>query len=437
MRSHLRGRLPTAVAAGVVGTFALAFTAFASVPAHAATPPIRHVWQIQLENEDESATYGASSVATYLNDTLKPEGVFLANYYATGHVSLDNYLSELSGEPGNVDTLADCQRYQDYTGDATDTSGSVNAGAGCVYPASVKTLPDQLTAVGDTWQGFMEDMGNTPTRETSTCGQPTVSGTSTAVNPAAIPPAADDTQDATASDQYAARHNPFIYFHSLIDVPQGSTMSACQANVKPLTQFAASLASPANYTWITPNLCNDGHDAPCAGPDITGANPGPGGLVSADAFLKVVVPQIMASAAYKQAGLIVITFDEGSDSDTASCCGEVTGTTGTQPAGGGGLIGTLLLSPLLTPHTSTVDYNHYSLLRSYEDLFGVTTGGADGKGHLGQAAVAPAFGDDVYETPSTDLPELPRGALLAVPVLIGLAAGATRRIRRRTSRPDN
>ena len=72
-------------------------------------------------------------------------------------------------------------------------------GNGCVYPAGVKTVADQLEAKGLTWRGYMEDMG-TPCR-----------------HPAAN--AADDTQKAKVGDQYAARHNPFVYFHSITDSP--------------------------------------------------------------------------------------------------------------------------------------------------------------------------------------------------------------------------
>ena len=67
------------------------------------------------------------------------------------------------------------------------------------------------------------------------------------------------------------------------------------------------------FSWISPNLCDDGHDAPC----VTGA---PGGMAQAGCFLSQRVPKIMAAPAYQDCGLIVITFDEGSDS--AACCGE-------------------------------------------------------------------------------------------------------------------
>ena len=82
----------------------------------------------------------------------------------------------------------------------------------------------------------------------------------------------------------------------------------------------------------------------------------------------------------------MITFDEGSDS--AACCGEASGFGPDHPnvplpgknGPGGGRIGAVLLSPLIRPGTvSTVDYNHYSLLRTVEDIFGLP--------HLGDAAM--------------------------------------------------
>jgi hypothetical protein len=75
------------------------------------------------------------------------------------------------------------------------------------------------------------------------------------------------------------------------------------------------------FSWITPNMCSDGHDAVCHGNNLSGGFFGPntprapknytGGLYSADLFLKHVVPEIEKSAAFKDGGLIDITFDEG------------------------------------------------------------------------------------------------------------------------------
>ena len=109
--------------------------------------------------------------------------------------------------------------------------------------------------------------------------------------------------------------------------------------------------------------------------------------MSANAFLAKVVPMIQASAAYKNHGLILITFDEGADSDTTGCCGESVFSTG------GGKIGAVLLGPGLHTHKSTCAYNHFSELRTWEDLFGLTPAvthinGSDGKGHLAHAGDA-------------------------------------------------
>ena len=147
-------------------------------------------------------------------------------------------------------------------------------------------------------------------------------------------------------------------------------------------------AGTPNFAYIVPNLCHDGHDAPCK-------NGEPGGLISADAFLRRWVPRILASPAFKQDGLLVVTFDEGTDGD--ACCGEQPLPGGPVPGQfgpGGGRIGAVLLSPFIQPGTvSTQTYNHYSFLRSIENLFGL--------GYLGYAAAPQlhTFGSDVYTVP--------------------------------------
>ncbi len=80
----------------------------------------------------------------------------------------------------------------------------------------MQTLADQLQGEGLTWKGYMEDMGNTPTRDSANCGHPAVGSR-------------DPSFFATAADGYATRHNPFVYFHSIID-----DTASCDANVVPL-----------------------------------------------------------------------------------------------------------------------------------------------------------------------------------------------------------
>jgi hypothetical protein len=350
----------------------------ASTAPAAAASPVRHVFVIVLENQNASTTFGPGSPAPYLATTLTSAGAFVPGYYGIGHNSLDNYIAMVSGQAPTVATQGDCPDFIDVL-PGTPTSDGQVLGQGCVYPASVQTVAGQLQARGLSWKGYMEDMGNNPVRDNGvTCAHPAIGSP-------------DGTQQATATDQYATRHNPFVYFHSIIDNPAG-----CQARDVPLSRLPTDLASvksTPNLSFITPNLCHDGHDATCA--DGTA-----GGLPAADAFLRQWVPQITASPAFQRDGLLVIAFDEAA-SDSTACCGEQSGPNtpaagGPMGGAGGGRTGAVLLSPFIAPGTvSAQDYNHYSLLRSIEDSFGLA--------HLGYAA-APglrAFGGDIFTASST------------------------------------
>ena len=326
---------------------------------------------IVLENEPFEVTFNAQSLSPYLAQELPKQGALLQNYYAIGHNSLDNYIAMISGQAPNKDTQEDCGVFREFerSQPGLDANGQA-LGAGCVYPADVKTLPDQLEQAGLSWKGYMEDMGADPAREASTCGHVAIG-------------ARDVTNHATPTDQYADKHNPFIYFHSIID--DRARCAAHVVNLDVLEHDLGEAAGTPNFAYIVPNLCHDGHDAPCK-------NDEPGGLISADAFLRRWVPRILASPAFKQDGLLVVTFDEGTDGD--ACCGEQPLPGGPKPGQfgpGGGRIGAVLLSPFIQPGTvSTQDYNHYSFLRSVEDLFGL--------GHLGYAAAPQlrTFDKDVF-----------------------------------------
>jgi hypothetical protein len=352
-----------------------------SASASTAAAKIGHVFVVILENESASTTFSSTSPAVYLNKTVVPSGAYLSNYYGTGHVSLDNYIAMVSGQAPTVMTSSDCQYYLDSPAVTMDSNGQA-LGATCVYPATVPTIFDQLTT-GLTWKTYVEDMGNDPTRDNTTaagtCGHPALNSqdkTQTAEAPTSTLP---------NGDQFATRHAPEFYFHSVIDKPICAT-SVVNAQ-KNFASDLASISTTANYSFYTPNLCDDGHDSPC----VTGAT---GGLTSIDAFLKTIVPTITNSPAFQKDGLLVITFDEAATTDASSCCGEMGTATDPLPgiSGlGGGVIGAVLLSPFIKPGTvSTTSYNHYSQLRSIEDIFGLTH-----LGYAGQSTV-PSFGSDVF-----------------------------------------
>lgn len=353
-----RSRAPWAIVAAI---FVLVVTGCEPTPPdhtalEKAMATLRHVFVINLENKDYNQTWGDGSPAAYLAKTLRAQGVLLTQYYGIAHHSAGNYLAQISGQGANEASRNDCTSYAPLEQTGTASPGQV-LGSGCVYPASVPTLAGQLTAAGKTWKGYMEDMP-------APCEHPQLGGK-------------DNHQSATAGDQYATRHNPFVYFQS-IPAPE------CQSNDVPFDGFASDLRSVSttpNLSYISPNLCNDGHDIPC----VDGR---PGGLESIDAWLRQQVPAILNSPAYRQDGMLVITFDESE--------GNSGGPANLLPGGtAGGRTGTLVISPFTKGGTAAnTPYNHYSLLATIEDLFSLP--------RLGYASAPDLkpFGADVFNASS-------------------------------------
>lgn len=131
------------------------------------------------------------------------------------------------------------------------------------------------------------------------------------------------------TDRYAVRHNPFAYFGG-----------GCPANVVPLTAqtLDADLAGTTpNFVWITPDACHDGHD--CSDRE-------------ADSYLAGQVPKILGSAAWQKDGLLLIVWDE----DDGSADNQVA---------------LLVVAPKLSQHVTSKPHDHYSLLATVEDRFGL------------------------------------------------------------------
>lgn len=172
---------------------------------------------------------------------------------------------------------------------------------------SATNIADQVEASGRTWKAYMEDMPS-----------PCYTGASYA--------------------NYAMKHDPFMYYNDI-----RTNTARCAAHVVPFTQFWGDMSSGnvPNFVWITPNMCDDMHD--CA-------------VSTGDSWLRNVVPTITGSSAFRNGGVLVITWDEGSSS--AGCCGDTSG----------GHVATLVISPRSIPgYRSGVAENHYGLLRTVED----------------------------------------------------------------------
>ena len=301
---------------------------------------IKHVWLIILENKSYDATFTGLNKNTYLWQTLPSQGVLLKNYFGTGHFSLDNYVSLVSGQAPQSDTQADCPNYDKFSG-TTDTSGKLktnpnygqvvsaagaNAAAGangCVYPSDVPTLFNQLDSAGVSWKGYAQDLGNpdatggTHDAGTEACGAPfatpAATGSTTQPNPGS----------ANATDQYVPKHFPFPWFESILNSGDCNSQHIA-SQFDPSNGLYHDLQSAATtpaFSWISPNNCSDAHDAVCHGNNLSGGfsdpnTPNPpinytGGLYASDLYLEHVIPEIEESPAFKEGGLIDITFDEG------------------------------------------------------------------------------------------------------------------------------
>jgi hypothetical protein len=332
-------------------------------------PAIKHVFVIMLSGEPYASVFGPASTAPYLSHTLERRGELLVRYYAVAHQQLANEIALLSGQGPTPATAANCPVYSDLAPASVAGEGQVT-GEGCVYPASTETLPGQLSAKHLSARAYVQGIDEAgvpaPACAHPPIGQPDASG-----------------EGATAAQPYATFRNPFVYFHALSD------SAACARDDVGFASLDGDLASvkrTPSFSYIVPDRCHDASPGPCP----VGAA---GGIPAANALLEQIVPKILASQAYKHGGLLVITTDEapasGEYGDSSSCCGQPrfpnlpapAASTIALPPEGGGQVGALLLSPFVKAATvSQEPYSHFSLLRTFEDFFGLK--------HLGYAAAA-------------------------------------------------
>ncbi len=323
-------------------------------------PPIEHVFLVVLGENGFEEAFGEASPAPYLAKTLTEKGELVKNYYAVAPSRLANQVALLSGQGPTPETASECPTYADLLPGTLSAAGQVE-GAGCVYPATTPTLPGQLVEKQLRWKAYVEDR-------------------------------------ATPCAYEAGSRDPFVYFHSLIDIP------TCLQSDVGLDQLATDLKTAAKtpaLSYIVPNACDAGAELPCE-------EGKPAGPLAAEEFLQRVVPAIEASPAYKEGGLIAITSAEapqsGPHADASSCCiapaypnlpppsaaEPVTGPV--RPSGGGGHVGLLLLSPFVAPGSVNESgyYNHYSLLLSIEELFEL-----EPLGYAGEIALT-GFDSSIY-----------------------------------------
>jgi phosphatidylinositol-3-phosphatase len=290
---------------------------------------IKHVFVISLASPGYEAAFGpANSQMPYLSGTLRPQGDLLSTYTALDESWLANSFATLAGQKPSADSEKDCPDYE-----------------ACVFPVETLSFADQLATAQFSWRGYFESMADTSGKPAS-CVHPE--------------PGAEETP---APGGYSAVLNPFVYFHTLLDLGE------CAANDVPLPELEKDLRKTdktANFSYISPNLCN------------AGATPGqcaegaPDGAAAADAWLSTWVPKILKSPAFKADGLLVLTFGAVNPVPNPDPTQPPTPPTSLKT-------GALLVSPFITPgSTDATKYDPYTLLATYEDLFGLNRLGEAG-----------------------------------------------------------
>lgn len=142
------------------------------------------------------------------------------------------------------------------------------------------------------------------------------------------------------TNHYMKHHNPFAYF---ADVRNSSNE---KFNLVPFPQFHTDLQNGRlpEFSYIVPNSIHDAHS---------------GSLSAADAWLKQNIAPLLANAQFQQDGLLVIVFDEASDSD------------GTR---GGGHVVMMVVGPKVrSGFRSTRVYQHQSTLRLIMTALGMSS----------------------------------------------------------------
>ena len=231
-----------------------------------ALPPVKHVFVVLLENENYADTFGADSPAPYLAKSLPARGALLPNYYATGHLSLDNYLAMISGQAPNSTTQADCPVFSELT-PGTLREGRAGHRHRLRLPGARQDRRRPAHGGGPqlaraTWRTWPRAGG-----QSKSCRRPKIG-------------APDPTQAARVGDQYAARHNPFVYFQSLVESGDCKRYDVDYARLgeRPRARRARPRASrsshPTSATTATTRRASTARRAACHAP-TRGCAPGP------------------------------------------------------------------------------------------------------------------------------------------------------------------
>jgi hypothetical protein len=343
---------------------------------------INHVFFIDMENHNLTQPSGLSGPQQLLNNPAAP------------------YLNSLM-TPGNPNALQTSFASNYYNVEFNDPSVSIHPSepnyvwqeAGLAgplndrdpYPSNIVNAPNLsalLQDAGIPWKSYQEDIDLVPT--SGSVNQPGAGSLTSTVAPQdqwTVPlkrfsgTSADYTNPYNGSHQYdfAPKHDGTLFFTATNGGNDFSPSNPEAGHYAPLQQLQTDLDNNtvARYTLITPDQFNDMHSSLNTDFTYNGMtfmhNTDQEAIATGDNFLSMIVPQIMASKAYKDRGVIVIWYDETEFGNTTQFT-----------------IPEIVISPLAkgNAYNSTLTYTHSSDLKSMEELFGVF---APGGGFLGDA----------------------------------------------------
>jgi len=272
----------------------------------------QHVFVIMMENTGYDSLIGNTN-APWINSAAKTFGL-ATNYFGVTHPSQPNYIAATSGSTNGVS-------------DDNDTT------------IDVPNIVDQVEGSGRTWKAYMQSLSLCTTKLDHACG----------------------------NQLYERKHNPFVSYADVQNNP------ARMANIVDFSQLDSDLASGnvANYVWISPDQCHDMHGrfAPLSDPCNFDSSNTQRLIAAGDAFLSDTVGKIMASPAWNGNSAIFIMWDEADFTgtgfqgfgDDSGCCDSVSG------QGGGHVVSLVISHSNNSAVTSSVAYNHYSMLATIED----------------------------------------------------------------------
>ena len=413
MLQYLRRLLPPA--ACVVGSLLIAQAATAQ--------SLGDIFVIDMENHNFTQPSSLTAPAALLNNPAAP---FLNSLMTPGNpnAALTSWTSNYHNVAPGIHPSEPNYIWQEggsNFGVANDNDPYANNGA------NVQTAPNLsglLQNAGIPWKSYQEDIDvNFNTGAVLPQSQWTVPLTSASGTSAGY------TNAYNGSNQYnfATKHDGQL-FYSATNGGNNTTPSNPEASYyAPLQQLATDLNNNtvAKYNLITPDQYNDMHSSLNTNFTYNGTtythNTDTEAIALGDNFLSTVVPQIEASQAFKNNGMIDIWFDETEGGDSSSY---------TLPD--------IVISPLAkgNAYDSILNYTHSSDLKTLQEVFRVS---APGGGYLGDANT-PGTNDfsDLFKPgvvpaglPPANVPEAGTPALFATGLgLLGLMLTARRKARK-------